>query len=153
MYLFIDLLLVLRMTQIHVLCTLNIHNFNIIGGRLLLVLLLDYGFHLLNILTVEMVSAMPCSQYCVSGSLLRLWPSTSVRATQKCWLACSPKFCIHFSFHIIRYQIWAPTSFLVKHISPACFEQPTPFPYISFFRYTFTFHLTTRLWIAIGRNL
>ena len=52
-------------------------------------------------------------------------PQKSVRATQKFWLACSPNFLIQFSFHIIREQIWAPTPFLFKHISPAYSEQPT----------------------------
>jgi hypothetical protein len=36
------------------LCSLNIHNFSIIGVQLLLVLLLGYEFRLLGIIVVEM---------------------------------------------------------------------------------------------------
>ena len=53
-YLFVDLPVVLCTNQIRVLWNQNVHSFNMIGGRLLLLLLLDYGFHLLNIIVVEM---------------------------------------------------------------------------------------------------
>jgi hypothetical protein len=48
MYLIVDL--VLRTSQIQFLWHPNIHNSNIIGVGLLLVLLLDYGFRLLNMI-------------------------------------------------------------------------------------------------------
>jgi hypothetical protein len=51
---FVRHLVVLHMSQIQVLGSLNIHNFSIIGAQLLLVLLLDYELHLLGIIVVGM---------------------------------------------------------------------------------------------------
>ena len=55
MYLFIGLLVVLYMNQIHVLWNLNLRKCIIIGVQLLLVLVLGDGFRLLNKIIVEIV--------------------------------------------------------------------------------------------------
>ena len=54
------------MNKTQVLYNPNIHNFGITGVQLLLVLLLDYGFCLLNTIIVQTVCATPCTRFCTT---------------------------------------------------------------------------------------